>query len=68
MIVLDTDIATLLSYGKTDKLHKRIAALDKGEKLALTIITRMEMLGGRLRALRMQRIMKIGRRAKWVSA
>ena len=47
MIVLDTDIATLLSYGKTDKLNKRIAALDKGEKPALTIITRMEMLDGR---------------------
>ena len=33
MIVLDTDIATLLSYGKTDKLNKRIAALDKGERI-----------------------------------
>ena len=52
MIVLDTDIATLLSYGKTDKLNKRIATLDKGEKLALTIITRMEMLDGRFASVK----------------
>lgn len=52
MIVLDTDIATLLSYGKTDKLNKRIAALDKGEKLGLTIITQMEMLDGRFASIK----------------
>ena len=52
MIVLDTDIATLLSYGKTDKLNKRISTLDKGEKLALTIVTRMEMLDGRFASIK----------------
>ena len=52
MIVLDTDIATLLSYGKNDKLNKRISTLDKGEKLALTIITRMEMLDGRFASIK----------------
>ena len=52
MIILDTDIATLLSYGKTDKLNQRIATLDKGEKLALTIITRMEMLDGRIASVK----------------
>ncbi len=52
MIVLDTDIATLLSYGKTDKLKKRIAALDKDEKLAVTIVTRMEMLQGRFASIK----------------
>jgi tRNA(fMet)-specific endonuclease VapC len=52
MIVLDTDIATLLSYGKTAKLNARIAGLDNGEKLALTIITRMEMLAGRFASIK----------------
>jgi len=52
MIVLDTDIATLYSYGKTDNLNKRIAAMDKGEKLALTVITRLEMLGGRFASIK----------------
>ena len=52
MIVLDTDIATLLSYGKTDKLNKRIATQEKGEKLALTIITAMEMLDGRFASIK----------------
>ena len=52
MIILDTDIATLLSYGKTDKLNKRIATLHKSEKLALTIITRMEMLDGRIASVK----------------
>ncbi len=52
MIVLDTDTATLLSYGKTDKLKKRIAALEKSEVLALTIISQMEMLDGRFASIR----------------
>jgi tRNA(fMet)-specific endonuclease VapC len=47
MIVLDTDIVTLLSYGKTEKLHARIAAVEENEELVIAIITRMEVLQGR---------------------
>jgi predicted nucleic acid-binding protein len=47
MIVLDTDIVTLLSYGRNEKLRQRIEALDENEELAVTIITRMELLQGR---------------------
>ena len=46
MIVLDTDIVTLHSYGKTEKLKERIAAV-KDDDLAVSIITRMEILRGR---------------------
>jgi predicted nucleic acid-binding protein len=47
MIVLDTDIVTLLSYGRTEKLRQRLEAVEEGEELAVTIITRMEILQGR---------------------
>ncbi|MBV8613662.1 MAG: hypothetical protein JOY66_07785, partial [Acetobacteraceae bacterium] len=47
MIVFDTDIVTLHSYGKTEPLQRRIAALDEREDLAVTLITRMEILQGR---------------------
>jgi tRNA(fMet)-specific endonuclease VapC len=47
MIVLDTDIITLLSYGRTEKLRQRIDAVEEGEELAVTIVTRMEILQGR---------------------
>jgi tRNA(fMet)-specific endonuclease VapC len=46
MIVLDTDIVTLFSYGN-EKIRKRIAGKDEGDELAITIITRMEILAGR---------------------
>jgi predicted nucleic acid-binding protein len=46
MIVLDTDIVTLLSYGN-EKIEKRIEGLADDEDLAVSIITRMEILGGR---------------------
>lgn len=46
MIVLDTDIATLLSYGRNEKLRKRIEAIEAREELAVAIITRMEILQG----------------------
>src|SRR5438876_1180486 len=52
MTVLDTDIVTLLSYGKTDKLQARIAAVEEGEVLAVTVITRMEVLQGRFANIR----------------
>lgn len=51
MIVLDSDIVTLLSYGQTDKLQQRIAAVQEREELAVTIITRMEILRGRFDAI-----------------
>ncbi len=47
MIVFDTDIMTLHSYGKTEQLQRRIAAVEESEKLAVTLITRMEILQGR---------------------
>ncbi len=47
MIVLDSDIVTLLSYGQTDKLQQRMASVQGSEELAVTIITRMEILRGR---------------------
>ncbi len=46
MIVLDTDIVTLLSYGN-EKIRKRIEGVGEAEEIAVTIITRMEILGGR---------------------
>jgi predicted nucleic acid-binding protein len=47
MIVLDSDIVTLISYGQTDKLQQRLAAVPESEELAITLITRMEILRGR---------------------
>ncbi len=51
MIVLDTDIVTLLSYGQTDKLQQRMKAVPESEELATTIITRMEILQGRFSSI-----------------
>jgi hypothetical protein len=34
MIILDTDIVTLLSYGKTERLRSRIEPPEVGEELA----------------------------------
>jgi predicted nucleic acid-binding protein len=52
MIVLDTDILTLLSYGRNEKLRERIAAVEEGEELAVAVITRMEVLQGRFASIR----------------
>jgi tRNA(fMet)-specific endonuclease VapC len=46
MIVLDTDIVTLFSYGN-EKIRKRIEGLSEEETLAVTLVTRMEILQGR---------------------
>ena len=46
MIILDTDIVTLLSYGH-EKIRQRVEGVGDDEELAVTIITRMEILGGR---------------------
>jgi predicted nucleic acid-binding protein len=47
MIVLDSDIVTLLSYGQTDKLQQRMASVQRSEELVVTIISCMEILRGR---------------------
>ena len=47
MIVLDTDIVTLLSYGKNATLQSQIESVPDDEVLAIAIITRMEILQGR---------------------
>jgi predicted nucleic acid-binding protein len=46
MIVLDTDIVTHHSYGK-ENVRQRIVEAGENEELAVTIVTRMEVLGGR---------------------
>jgi tRNA(fMet)-specific endonuclease VapC len=52
MIILDTDIVTLLSYGTNENLPRRIEAVEQSETLAVTVITRMEILQGRFATLR----------------
>lgn len=47
MIVFDTDIITLLTYGQTPTLRDRIALVPEGEILAVTVITLMEVMGPR---------------------
>ncbi len=47
MIVLDTDIVTLLSYGTNATLQSRIESLPDDEVLAIAVVTRMEILQGR---------------------
>jgi len=39
MIVLDTDIVTLLSYGKSAKLQERIATATDDEELAVSTLS-----------------------------
>ena len=39
MIVLNTDIVTLLCYGRTDKIRERVKSAEAGEEFAITIIT-----------------------------
>jgi tRNA(fMet)-specific endonuclease VapC len=47
MIVLDSDIVTLITYGRTENLQRRLAAVPAGEDISVTVITRMEILRGR---------------------
>jgi tRNA(fMet)-specific endonuclease VapC len=51
MIVLDTDIVTLISYGKNEKLRKRLEDVPDDEELAITVITSMEILQGRFASI-----------------
>lgn len=47
MIILDTDVVTLLEYGTKDALRRRIESVGADEEVAVTIITQMERLQGR---------------------
>ena len=51
MTVLDTDTVTLLSYGTNETLRKRIEAVAGDDVLAVTVVTRMEVLQGRYASL-----------------
>lgn len=50
MIVLDSDIITLYSYGHKN-VQKHYDAVSEDERLAVTVITRMEILKGRTDSL-----------------
>jgi tRNA(fMet)-specific endonuclease VapC len=50
MIILDTDTMTHFSYGK-EKVRKKIESVGEDEHLAVTLITRNEMLRGRADSL-----------------
>jgi predicted nucleic acid-binding protein len=52
MIVLDTDIVTHISFGKNEKLLKRIELVPEDEELAVTVITYMEILQGRFDSIK----------------
>jgi tRNA(fMet)-specific endonuclease VapC len=52
MTVLDTDIVTLLSYATNETLRKRIESEGESETLAVTVITRMEILQGRFDSIK----------------
>lgn len=51
MIIFDTDVVTLLTYGQTKKLEERIRAVGDAEQLAVTVFTFMEVLGPRYAAV-----------------
>lgn len=50
MIVLDTDTLTHFSYGN-EKVRKKIEAVGEDERLAVTLITRNEIIRGRADSL-----------------
>ena len=47
MHLLDTDIATLVFYGRNAKVLDRYEQVPKSESLVLSVLTRAEMLTGR---------------------
>jgi predicted nucleic acid-binding protein len=47
IVILDSDIITLIFYGRHEKLNKRIEQLSQHDELAVTVITYMEILQGR---------------------
>src|SRR5262245_51574342 len=50
MIILDTDTMTHFSYGK-ENVRKKIESVGEDQRLAVTLITRNEMLRGRADSL-----------------
>ncbi len=50
MIILDSDIFTLLTYGH-EKVCRHYEAAREGEQLAVTAVTRMEVIRGRTDSL-----------------
>src|SRR5579862_8852169 len=50
MIILDTDTMTHFSYGQ-ENVRKKIESVDEAEQLAVTLITRNELLRGRADSL-----------------
>jgi tRNA(fMet)-specific endonuclease VapC len=50
MIILDTNTMTHFSYGH-ENVRKKIEAVEEGEQLAVTLITRNELLRGRADSL-----------------
>jgi predicted nucleic acid-binding protein len=50
MTIFDTDVFTLYAHGN-DKIDRRIQNLPDGEVLAVTLITRMEVLRGRFASI-----------------
>ncbi len=51
MIVLDTDIMTLVWHGKNKALQRHIESIEGPEQRAVALITRMEILAGRFASL-----------------
>jgi tRNA(fMet)-specific endonuclease VapC len=51
MIVLDTDTVTHLYYDTNEKLRERISEVEEVEDLAITVMTQIEVLHGRLEGI-----------------
>lgn len=51
MHLLDTDIATLLLYGRNDRLNRRYEEQSQSRQIALPIVTRVQILKGRFDSL-----------------
>lgn len=63
MHLLDSDIATLLFYGRNTKVVERYNAFDRPDQLALSLITRAELLRGRLDS-----VLKAASPIEWLTA
>ncbi len=67
MIVLDSDIFTLLTYGNA-KVREHYDAVPGDEELAVTVVTRMEVLRGRtdnlLKAADEQQLLQAAKRLR----
>lgn len=63
MHLLDSDISTLVYYGRNEKVKERYERFPHDEELALSPITRAEILRGRLDSL-----IKAANPAEWLAA